>query len=454
MSDWNIMTSIILIGILLFVGKALKTRVPFLNRIVLPSALLGGFVGLLFSDAVIPGSYHVSAETMTTIVYHMLALGFITLTLKDNKPAENKKKIWSTGMLITSTYALQGFIGILMVLLFFSDKSVAAGMLLPLGFGQGPGLATNFARNWSNMLTGVETSSAALGASYAVVGFLVGGSIGVFLINMISRKRGLEKPKQYEDESLYKATIEVDTVKEINVIDGLTVQVVIISIIYGLVWLTLFLLEKVLLPLGDIGNTIFNLLIGFNFIIGIFYSLLFKVILKATAKRGINVSFVKNDYILSNLSSLFFNFMITGAVLTITFGFLREYGWLLLAITAVGAVSTLAYVWFLTKKVYTHYNDEYFVGLFGMLTGVASTGIALLKGIDHNLETPVADEMAMGSATAITMALPLFAILTLPSLGFQTANESLFNYIALFGCLIYCLTMFTILLIRGKRRVN
>jgi ESS family glutamate:Na+ symporter len=146
--------------------------------------------------------------------------------------------------------------------------------------------------------------------------------------------------------------------------------------------------------------------------------------------------------------------MITGAVLTITFGFLREYGWLLLAITAVGAVSTLAYVWFLTKKVYTHYNDEYFVGLFGMLTGVASTGIALLKGIDHNLETPVADEMAMGSATAITMALPLFAILTLPSLGFQTANESLFNYIALFGCLIYCLTMFTILLIRGKRRVN
>jgi ESS family glutamate:Na+ symporter len=146
--------------------------------------------------------------------------------------------------------------------------------------------------------------------------------------------------------------------------------------------------------------------------------------------------------------------MIAGAVLTITFGFLREYGWLLLSVTSVGALVTVFYVWFVTKRVYTHYNDEYFVGLFGMLTGVASTGIALLKGIDRNLETPVADEMAMGSATAITMALPLFGLLMLPSLGHGTSNEVLFSYISLFGTLLYALTMFVILMIRGKRRVN
>jgi len=454
MGDWGVIIYIILIGVLLFVGKALKTRVPFLKKVVLPSALLGGFVGLFLSDVVIPGSYHVNPEIMATIVYHMLALGFITLTLKDHKKTENKKKIWSTGMIITSTYALQGFIGILMVMLFFSDKSVAAGMLLPLGFGQGPGLATSFARNWSDMLTGVESTSAALGASYAVIGFLVGGGIGIFLINMIARRRGQDTHQNYDDQSLYKATVEIDTVKEINVIDGLTVQVVIISIIYGLVWLTLYILNQVLLPLGGIGETIFGLLVGFNFIIGIFYALLFKYILKVTSKKGINISFAKNDYLLSNLSSLFFNYMITGAVLTITFGFLKDYGWLLLSITMVGALITVFYVWFVTKRVYTAYNDEYFVGLFGMLTGVASTGIALLKGIDKNLETPVADEMAMGSATAITMALPIFGVLMLPSIGYGTANEGLFNFIALFSCLLYCLTMFTILMIRGKRRVN
>lgn len=454
MENWGIIIYILLIGIALFVGKALKTRVPILNKIVLPSALLGGFVGLLFSDAIIPGSYHIDAEVMIAIVYHMLALGFITLTLKDSKPAENKKKIWSTGMIITSTYALQGVIGIVMVLIFFSDKSIASGLLLPLGFGQGPGLATSFATNWSDMLTGVPSTSAALGASYAVVGFLFGGTIGVGIINILSRKRGFNKPRDYEEKSFQKATIEIDTVKEINLIDGLTVQVVIISIIYGLVWLTLFLLNKALLPLGGIGETIFGLLVGFNFIIGIFYALLFKYILKVTSKKGINISFAKNDYILSNLSSLFFNFMITGAVMSITFGFLKDYGWLLLSISTVGAIVTAFYVWFMTKKVYTQYNDEYFVGLFGMLTGVASTGIALLKGIDRNLETPVAEELAMGSATAITMALPLFGFLMLPSIGYGTANQGLFNLITLVGCILYCLTMFTILLIRGKRKVN
>jgi len=68
MGDWGVIIYIILIGVLLFVGKALKTRVPFLKKVVLPSALLGGFVGLFLSDVVIPGSYHVNPEIMATYV--------------------------------------------------------------------------------------------------------------------------------------------------------------------------------------------------------------------------------------------------------------------------------------------------------------------------------------------------------------------------------------------------
>ena len=129
MANWDLIIYFLLIGILLFVGKILKKNVPFLNRIVLPTALLGGVIGLLLSNVFIPGSYQIDVDVMTAIVYHALALGFISLTLKRTK-TDNKKKVWSTGMLITSTYALQGFSGILMVLIFFSDKFVGAGMLL------------------------------------------------------------------------------------------------------------------------------------------------------------------------------------------------------------------------------------------------------------------------------------------------------------------------------------
>jgi ESS family glutamate:Na+ symporter len=114
----------------------------------------------------------------------------------------------------------------------------------------------------------------------------------------------------------------------------------------------------------------------------------------------------------------------------------------------------MLYLRYMTRIIYTHYKDEYFVGLFGMLTGVASTGIALLKGIDPNLESPVAEEMVLGSGTAISVALPLFVILFLPSFGYGTSNATLLNWITLFGCILYIAIFTLILIIRGKRGVN
>jgi ESS family glutamate:Na+ symporter len=462
MTDWNVVIYFIAIGVLLFVGKFLKTTFPFLSKIVLPTALLGGFVGLIIAQLLYyfvikkmnpDAPYFVDVDLLTTIVYHALALGFISLTLRQGENNKNKRKVWSTGMVITSTYALQAVIGIAMVMIFFSDKFVGAGMLLPLGFGQGPGLATSFGRMWADMLGGA-TTGIALGVSYAVIGFLFGGIVGVIAINVLSRRKGEKKPGHYSDSSLTTTTIEIDTVKEVSVLDGLTVQVVIISIIYGLVWLTLFIMQKILVNFGSIGGTIFGLLSGFNFIIGIMYSLIYKAILKRYQAKGKNVRFMKNDYILSNISSLCFNVMITGAVLTITTEFLSEFGVLLGSICAVGGIATLFYVRFVTKRVYPEYKDEYFVGLFGMLTGIAATGIALLKGLDRNLESPVAEEMVLGSGTAITIALPLFGFLMLPSLGYGQTYETLFTWITLLGCLLYVAVIFSILMVRSRKNIR
>ena len=458
MEEWTVIIYFLFMGVLLFIGKILKTKLPFLNRIVLPTALLGGVLGLVFSSAVIPGSYTIDTTIMTTIVYHCLALGFIALTLKQGQ-AKGNKKIWSTGMVITSTYALQGFIGILLVMIFFSDKFVGSGMLLALGFGQGPGLAQSFGSMWTEMLNG---HGAALGVSYAVLGFLIGGTIGVLLINLISRKRNIKKTKRYYDTSITTHEIKVDTVKEVSVMDGITIQIVIISLIYFLVWGTLYVLSALLTTEagGTIGDTVYGLVKGFNFILGILYAMIYKKILKKFEKHGKNMSFMTNDYVLSNLSSYFFNIMICGAVLSITFDFLKSYGILLAVIASVGAVITLLYLRFVTKKVYNENNDEYFVGLFGMLTGTASTGIALLKGLDRNLETPVAEELVLGSGTAISIALPLFVFLMLPSMGYdvangvllgENANKGLFINIAFFGILLYFLVVFGILMLRARK---
>lgn len=49
MEQWTTIIYFLLIAALIFVGKFLKTSVPLLNRIVIPTALLGGMIGLVIS---------------------------------------------------------------------------------------------------------------------------------------------------------------------------------------------------------------------------------------------------------------------------------------------------------------------------------------------------------------------------------------------------------------------
>ncbi len=452
MQEWGTILYFLLIGVLMFVAKALKTWVPGLNKVVIPTALLGGFIGLVISLVFAPiitgEDTFIDVDAMGYIVYHALAIGFIALALKRDD-SKIKKKIWSTGMLITSTYALQAIIGILLVFIFFNNF-VGSGMLVALGFGQGPGLALSIGKMWNDMLGG---NGMTLGVSYAFLGFVFGGTVGVLFINLISKKKGLNKPKKYDEISTNTTTVEIDTIKEVSILDGITTQGIIISIIYALVYLILLGAHALFGETG-VGGTVFGILKGFNFIIGILIALLYKRILRRFEQKGKRVRFLTNNYILSNIASVAFNVMIAGSVLTITLDFLASYGIQLIVTAALAGTATLFYLKFMTKRIYVNYQDEYFIGLFGMLTGVASTGIALLKGVDPNLETPVAEEMVLGSGTAITMALPLFGILFIPSLTYGSANEVLWNWIALLGCLLYTTIFAVILLIRGKRGVN
>ena len=526
MEQWTTIIYFLLIAALIFIGKFLKTSVPLLNRIVIPTALLGGMIGLVISLVFAPvfsnpmyvevdqqgryietidqadvinttelsqdefealfesddainkftelykTSYYnrevttyyqleddrivllLSKETtffnvnvIESIVYHALAIGFLALALKRSEQKE-KGKYWSTGMLITSTYALQAVIGILLVFIFFSDQFIGSGMLVALGFGQGPGLAMSIGSGWNQFLNGYGTT---LGASYAFLGFVFGGTVGVVIINIFSRRKGFVNSKQY-DESPSQANVTIDTVREISLLDGLTQQFVVIGVIYGLVYLTLFGLNILLASIGGAGAMIFGLLRGFNFIIAILYALLYKSVLNRLEAKGKNIRFLTNNYVLSNIASFAFNIMITGSVLAITLAFLSTYGIQLITTSILAGTATFFYLRFMTKRIYKDFQDEFSIGLFGMLTGVASTGLALLKGLDPELKTPVAEEMVVGSGTAILIALPLFVLLFIPSFTYGTENETLFNFITFFGILLYVIIFASILIFKTRKK--
>lgn len=453
--NWGSINFLVYLGVLLFVAKLIKEKVPFLNKIILPSALIAGFIGLILSDGflnVIPlGEDGTRNEIIYNIVYHALAIGFISLTLKRD---ENKttKKVWSTGMIIVSTYLLQAIIGAALVYFFFKNVFLGAGLLLPLGFGQGPGLATSIGRGYAEGV-GQLAQGGALGATIASIGFLVGGVIGVIALNYLARKHNLQVDKFHSEKSTIKEKFEMETIKELRVFDALTIQVVIIFVIYAFVYGTLVLLETYLpVLLGDLGATFAGVFHGFNFLIGILYALLFRNILGKFEKRGKNVNFLTNNYILSNISSIAFNFMIVAAVLTITIESIKNYYLLVIVLGIFGTLGTFFFLKWIAKKVYSNEHEvHYFIGMFGMLTGTASTGLALLKGVDSDFKSPVAEEMVVGSGTAISLALPLFALLTFPGLAIENGNE-IFNYLVLIVPLVYGLFLVGLILFINRKK--
>ena len=449
--DWDIMNFFILIGVLLFVAKIIKEKVPFLNRVIIPTALIAGFIGLILSEGFLGLIPYAREGVLKELVYHSLAIGFIALSLKRDKN-KTTKKIWSTGMIIVIIYLLQALIGTGVVILFFKDIFLGAGLLLPLGFGQGPGLATSIGQGYAEGI-GVLTDGAALGATIASVGFLVGGILGVVALNYLSRKHNLKVDKFHRENSTTKEKFEFESIKELRVFDALTTQIAIIFVIYLAVYLTLVLLEGYLLPqLGDLGETFAGVFHGFNFLIGIIYALLFKKLLVSLDKKGKNVNFMTNNYILSNISSVAFNFLIAAAVLTITIESIKAYYLLVIVMAVVGSIFTFLLVAFLVKKIYPEeYHVHYFLGLFGMLTGTASTGLALLKGVDADYTSPVAEEMVLGSGTAISMALPLFALLMFPGLAIENSNN-FFNVLVFLVPAIYMsILIFVVLFINRKK---
>ena len=103
---------------------------------------------------------------MQVITYHGLAFGFAAMSLKTEKATmkTNKSQVFEFGALQGGTYMLQAFVGLAITIVFFlltrhSDKVISyiGGLILPLGFGQGPGNALSWDINFTNICTTYKT---------------------------------------------------------------------------------------------------------------------------------------------------------------------------------------------------------------------------------------------------------------------------------------------------------
>ena len=401
---------------LILLANVLRQKVRVIRTSLMPTAVLAGFILLLLRTF---GVLPIDGEFLETVTYHGIALGFIAMALRipEKQSESGVLKASKNGALIVSTYLVQALTGLVISLVlaytFMPELFKASGILLPMAYGQGPGQANYVGSTYEAL---GMTGGRSFGLSLAATGYLCACVVGVVYMNILNRKGIIRRAK---DANQVSGSVTLDTFQDQNEIpisesvDKFSVQLAFVVLIYLLTFLLTTGIVKLLEALAPgLAATVSTLLWGFNFIVGSLIATLFRSAMKGLRKAKIMTHQYQNNYLLSRISGVAFDFMIVAGIASIDISDLTGYWVPFLLMAVVGGVITFMYLLYMCKKMYPDYVYEGFFAMFGMLTGTISSGVLLLREVDPELKTPASNDLITGSSFGIAFGAPVLLLVS------------------------------------------
>lgn len=401
--------ALVVISMVLAFGKWVRLRVPLLQRLFLPSALIGGFLALLLGPGVLgrvnqslfgPGFLENGLFTsdifevwgalpglLINVVFACLFIGFRLPNVKE--------MLRIGGPQIALGYTLswgQYVVGISLCLLFLTPVfglPPAAGALIEIGFVGGHGTAAGLESTF-NQLGFEEGYDLAIGL--ATVGVLSGVIAGVILLNWGVRRNKsniLKKP----DEISVDAQLGINEYDSRDAagkmttsptsIDPLAFHVALVAIaifagylfLEALVWVEavtwgawsgVYIFEYIpLFPLAMVGGILLQLVFTkwdrFDII-----------------DRGL----------INRIQGLSLDLLIVSALASLQLSVLGAYFLPFLILAVSGILLNIVGFIYLAPRMIPSYWFERALGDFGQSTGVAATGLLLMRIADPESKSP------------------------------------------------------------------
>ncbi len=417
-STWGFFNLIAVLLASLLLAHMLKRMIPWLQKSLVPTSVLGGLVLLLISviynnitgEEMFDTDFFGGKGTayLELLTYHTLALGFTASALKTTDGKMSKERtveIFNTGITTVCTYLLQALVGMIICIIagfFIKDLLEAAGILLALGYGQGTGQAMNYGTIYERSYGFVGGKS--FGLTVAAMGFLSASIGGVIHLNILKRQG-----KIVLDKGTDGAKEQVEGENEIPMqesIDKFTIQIAFIVVAYLIAYLLMY-------GLGELVPGMKSTIYGFNFLLGVLAATLLKQVIKLLNKKNIIHRNYTNNFLLTRATNFFFDIMVAAGIAAIRMDIVGKYWAVLLILGVVGLVLTYVYNYFIARKLFPAYCEQQFMAMYGMLTGTASTGIILLREIDGDFKTPVADNLVYQNFPAMIFGFPILLLATM-----------------------------------------
>lgn len=409
----------------IIVGTLLRRYVTFFQRFLIPNNLIGGFLALATCSQGL-GWFSLPSERLGIYVYHFLALTVISLGLRQEKTHWGRGPL-SKGIASLSSYLIQAAIGLTVAfaLVYTIDRDlfVGIGLILPLGFGMGPGLAYAMGSSWEQW--GFE-SGGLVGLTFAAIGYLYAFFGGMALIHW-----GIKKGKSVLITDVNQISLDVRTgvyksLEEKPIAGRLTLSTEAVESLsfhlglIGFVYLLTYWFARGVTTwmdkagLDDFMTTIWS----FHFVFGLLIALAVRKILDLSGK-----SYVIDRGLMTRAMGVFLDYLVVGAVAAISLTVVLKYWQPIVIMSLLAGPATMALLSWICWRAFDDFHFERFIELYGEMTGTINSGLVLLRVTDPEFETPVAEDAVYGSGIALFLGIPLLVTLNVPFAFFKNSIE-------------------------------
>jgi len=366
---------------LLVIGKILRVQVPILQRLYLPSSVVGGIVGLLvftfFSDKLPPEIKSAASKCpgfLINVIFATIFLGAATPKVREvlnfALPQLTLGQILAWGQYVVGL-GLAGFFFVK-----FFGVPPAFGNLLEIGFEGGHGTAGGMAEAFIQY--GWE-DGVALGFTVATIGMIIGIVFGMVMIQW-AHKRGIVKQvKGFKDRRsnerrgihlrTFRPSAGLQTVFS-DSIDSLAWHIAIVGLSmligYGL-HCCIPMKGFPLFPLCMIGGVLLSL-----------------------GAKWMKVDLLVDRVQMERISGASLDFLVVSAVATIRLEVVAKNWQPLLILVVAGAIWSVWCIFYIAPKIFRTAWFERAIAEFGQATGVTATGLMLLRTVDPDNRTPAA----------------------------------------------------------------
>ncbi|MDG6243823.1 MAG: sodium/glutamate symporter [Methanolobus sp.] len=412
MSASMIGMSFLVLGIVLLLGKWIRVMSPPLQRLFIPSSLIGGFLGLFlgpellgnmvswagFNDSFLAGGLFPAEMFDAWATLPGLFINIIFATLFLGKKIPGIRDIWllagpqvAHGQTIAWGQYVFGIMVTLLILTPFFGIDPMAGALIEISFEGGHGTAAGMASTFEEL---GFSDAADLALGLATVGILFGVVFGIVLLNYGIRKGKTEVLTNEDhislDERYQSGIIDFDSRESAGKIttrpesiEPLSLHFAYVGVAIGIGYLILqafVLIEEItwgqatdvyllshipLFPMAMIGGILLQLFLD-------------RFDVHQTLDRDL----------MMRIQGLSLDILITSAIATLSLTVIGNNLIPFLILATVGIVWNVVAFLFLGPKMMPSYWFERSIGNFGQSMGMTASGLLLMRIADPGNRSP------------------------------------------------------------------